>query len=80
MNDATWVTWAPRGHDPYTNPRSRVAHAAPASVGRTENVSSGGFPLACGRYAPDGWDANFHVDPYARRCRRCELALARRAA
>lgn len=67
-----WVTWEPRGRDPYTNPRSRVAHAADPAV---RSVTSGSFPLACGRWAPDGFDATIVVDPYKRRCRGCEKAL-----
>lgn len=68
-----WVTWAPRGRDPYTNPKSKVAHAA-VNVG-TNNVRNGSFPLACGRWAPDGHDAV--ISPSSgRRCRRCERALA----
>lgn len=70
----TWVTWGPRGRDPYTNPRSRVAHATSET-----HVTNGGFPLACGRWAPDGLDATITVS-YGRRCRRCERALALRDA
>lgn len=69
----TWVTWSPRGHDLYTNPRSKVAHATSASP---HDVRNGGFPLACGRYAPDGHDAIISESSGAR-CRRCEKALAK---
>lgn len=68
--NTTWIAWEPRGRDPYTNPRSAVAHAT-----RSNDVRVGSYPLACGRWAPDGWDANIHVS-HARRCRRCEKALA----
>jgi hypothetical protein len=70
----TWVTWEPRGRDPYTNPRSRVAHAAPASTGGS--LTNGSYPLACGRWAPDGIDAII-TPSSGRRCRRCEKALAK---
>jgi hypothetical protein len=72
MTAATWVTWEPRGRDPYTNPRSRVAHAAAA---RANDVTGGSYPLACGRWAPDGHDAIIRTSS-GRRCRRCEKALA----
>ncbi len=76
--EPTWITWTSKPGGPYDPaPRSTVAHAAPASVGRTANVTSGGYPLACGRLAPDGWDALLVADPYARRCRRCTAALQR---
>lgn len=70
-----WISWEPRGRDPYTNPRSRVAHAFVGSAG---DISNGSFPLACGRWAPDGWDANIH-ESSGRRCRRCEKALQAQA-
>lgn len=64
----TWITWRPRGRDAYTNPRSTRAHHADTSGG----------PTACGRWVPDDWDAIIEVNTYARRCRRCEQAVARK--
>ena len=48
-----------------------VAHAADRMAGTT-----GSFPLACGRWAPDGFDAII-TPSSGRRCRRCERALAK---
>jgi hypothetical protein len=37
-------------------------------------VRNGGFPLACGRWCPDGHDAIVTESLLTRRCRRCEKA------
>ena len=75
----TWVAWSSRGRGGYgeSNPRAGVAHAAVRGVAGGD-VRNGGFPLACGRWAPDGFDANINVSS-GQRCRRCEDALARKA-
>ena len=59
MNEI-WVTWN----------RSKTAHLAGLGVTRND-VRSGAFPLECGRWAPDGWDAVVEIDPYKRRCQQC---------
>lgn len=63
----TWLKWEPRGRDPYTNPRSSVAHLGSLSGGPTE----------CGRFI-DTFDAVVWSDSYSRRCKRCERSQARR--
>jgi hypothetical protein len=62
-----WVTWG----------GSKVAHAADRAV-KLVDVRSGSFPLACGRFAPDGWDKNLREDVgnYKPRCKRCVKAVA----
>lgn len=69
-----WVTWTAKGRDPYTNPRAARAHLAAQGAGRGD-LRNGGFPLACGRWAPEGWDADI-VESSAPRCRRCLKAQA----
>ena len=70
----TWITWEPRGRDAYTNPRARVAHLSEA-----RRVSdAGGSPLACGRWAPEDFDAIFTEASHGRRCKRCERSTRRR--
>lgn len=77
----TWIKWSPRGRDFITNPRTKTAHAViNAGPNATGAVRNGSFPLACGRWAPDGWDAIIEVEPFPRRrCKRCEAAVARAA-
>jgi hypothetical protein len=56
---AIWVTWA------------KVAHLAARGVAAGD-VRSGSFPLVCGRWAPDGWDAEVSIaSAGAKRCARC---------
>jgi hypothetical protein len=58
MNDL-WITW------------TGVAHLAARGVAPGD-VRSGDFPLACGRWAPSGFDADVHVaSGSAKRCGRC---------
>lgn len=71
----TWVSWTSRGRDPYSNPKAKTAHAA-VNVA-SGDIGNGGFPLACGRWAPDGMDAYFSASIPLRHCRRCEKALAK---
>lgn len=70
-----WVNWSPRGRDAYSNPKATVAHATDAQAG---DISNGQFPLLCGRWAPDGWDAVISLAGSARRCKRCQKALDKR--
>lgn len=55
-----WVTWS----------GSKRAHAAVVGV-TPQDVPRGSFPLQCGRWAPDGWDADVSVTSMSRRCKRC---------
>jgi hypothetical protein len=42
------------------------------------DVTNGGFPLACGRWAPDGFDAQLERTwASGRVCRRCAVATRR---
>lgn len=74
MTTTAWFTWTSKGRDLFTNPKSTVAHAGVQGA-RAEDARTGSFPLACGRWAPDGWDAEIVVAPHARRCKRCLKAL-----
>ncbi len=71
-----WVSWDSNGRDPYTNPKSKVAHAADSMVRTASDATCGGFPLACGRWAPDGFDAIIEQSSKSR-CKRCLKALAK---
>jgi hypothetical protein len=71
--DRVWVSWTTVSRDPY-GLRPGLAHAAVRGV-RAGDVRSGSFPLACGRWAPDGWDASVSVSTYGRRCKRCEAVV-----
>ena len=59
-----WISWD----------RAKRAHAADIGV-QTGDVRNGSFPLACGRWAPDGWDANVYTSSKAR-CSKCQKVLA----
>ncbi len=72
-----WVTWTSNGHDPYTNPKATTAHAADTMIRTSEDASQGGFPLACGRWAPDGFDAEIRTSNSSRHCKRCQAAIAK---
>lgn len=61
-----WVAWAGQ---------AKRAHAADPAVGKRD-VRAGAFPLACGRYAPDGRDFAVHVATDEPHCKRCESAVA----
>jgi hypothetical protein len=63
----TWVTWT----------RATVAHAGIEGVGPGD-TRNGGFPLECGRWAPEGFDTELSNAPYGRRCRKCEAVIAKR--
>lgn len=69
----TWVSW--RLH--LRGTESTRAHAGIAGV-RPMDVANGCFPLECGRWAPDGWDATVEESRLLRRCKKCEAVLAKR--
>jgi hypothetical protein len=62
-----WVWWRARG-------RESVQHAAHIE---RQDVRNGGFPLLCGKWAPDGFDADLFpsMTSGGRRCKRCVEAV-----
>lgn len=72
-----WVTWQAKGRDPHgSNPKAGRSHAA-INVGAA-NIRNGSFPLACGRWAPDGFDADITVAGSVKQCARCMKAVEKR--
>lgn len=61
----TWVTWT-----------GKTAHAV-AGRATAGDVRLGGFPVRCGRWAPDPMDNGVapRPDSRARRCKRCAAAV-----
>jgi len=66
MTTPLWVSW----------PGASLAHAADPNVRTASDVRCGSFPLACGRFAPDGFDKNVEIALASKaHCDRCEKAL-----
>lgn len=63
----TWVQWT----------GTTRAHAGIEGV-RPDAVRNGSFPLECGRWAPDAWDAELWQAPNGRKCERCRKAAEKR--
>lgn len=67
MRGYVWVTWG----------RASCNHAARVNP---RDVVLGAFPLACGRWAPDGLDVAVFPGYRRRDCRRCLAAVKAAAA
>lgn len=75
-----WVRWALFREDGVTLRKPGLAHLAVEGVD-TGHLGNGNFPLECGRWAPEGFDAELEEDHSGRYCRRClKAAAARRPA
>lgn len=73
-----WVQWTPKpGDRGETMPRAARSHAAWIAP---VDVANGSFPLLCGRWAPNGYDADLVQTRGARPCRRCAKAVDRKLA
>lgn len=62
-----WVAW---------DGQAKRAHAAALKPFGKRAVRAGSFPLACGRYAPDGTEFAVYVATDEPHCKRCESAVA----